>query len=443
MYPHPNTYYRDTHDYSNPAETTQDRQQSFTWAATRSQLLYATLGCDLRSYTTTLGIHPTRSIEAVSHLALRPKLLRETVRKRILQYEATTDPVKKAPSAQPVPRTQCPYCHRLFITTRGLQHHQLRWHPDDKPTVPEVRRILEGVKPRGFTKRGLAMIRPPRGNQASSWSITGTECPTCRRRFNSVHMCREHWTNVCSKPQVRKCAGCQLVNKAYVKASRRPGANLSCLHVPKALRRRARQMHTCNKDPTTAPLYVKYSLGKQGKRCGIPKPVLPPPPAPALGSAVVPTLRYPLLPPTTVRKFIRPRVRLGSGKYPLYAKPYRVLRKVAYRALPSGWQWPTIPSSSDLPWVRRKKKKKPIPPEVLAEMRQWRNATRTKSHSTSPSMLAEHADLHPDDEAAFAALQELDDPAQEEAPSEPFEEPLPDPDLPWDQSFNEEAFVSL
>jgi len=58
-------------------------------------------------------------------------------------------------------------------------------------------------------------------------------------------------------------------------------------------------------------------------------------------------------------------------------------------------------------------------------------------------MLAEHADLHPDDEAAFAALQELDDPAQEEAPSEPFEEPLPDPDLPWDQSFNEEAFVSL
>ena len=37
-------------------------------------------------------MHPTRSLEAVSHLALREKLFNFTVKKRILSYKAPYDP---------------------------------------------------------------------------------------------------------------------------------------------------------------------------------------------------------------------------------------------------------------------------------------------------------------------------------------------------------------
>ena len=40
------------------------------------------------------GMHPTRSLEAVSHLALREKLSKFIFKKRILSYKAASEPVR-------------------------------------------------------------------------------------------------------------------------------------------------------------------------------------------------------------------------------------------------------------------------------------------------------------------------------------------------------------
>ena len=93
--------------------------------------------------------------------------------------------------------------------------------------------------------------------------------------------------------------------------------------------------------------------------------------------------------------------------------------------------------------MKRKKKKKPIPPEVLAEWRQWRN--KANGPLTTSSTLEEEPQLHPDDEAAFLALQELDDPpsdggdsAQGEIPPED-EGPLANELLGFDSPSEDEA----
>ena len=87
--------------------------------------------------------------------------------------------------------------------------------------------------------------------------------------------------------------------------------------------------------------------------------------------------QYRLLPPYTVRRFLRPKVRLRSGQRSMFAHPIRRIRPETYKPLPDGWVWPPIPTQSDLPYIpRKKKRKRRIPQSVLDE---WKGFSRPKS----------------------------------------------------------------
>ena len=61
--------------------------------ATRSDWLNRHLHKSLTEYEAEAGIRPTRSLESVSHLALREKLFKFVFKKRILFYKASSGPV--------------------------------------------------------------------------------------------------------------------------------------------------------------------------------------------------------------------------------------------------------------------------------------------------------------------------------------------------------------
>lgn len=134
------------------------------------------------------------------------------------------------------------------------------------------------------------------------------------------------------------------------------------------IRGEARAIHNCMADPKKAPLIARQSLG----RVGVAKPPrVKKSKAPASTSAVVKLpLRYPLLPTVTVRRLIRPEIRIT--KRPTSSHPYRLIREELYKPLPDGWAWPPIPFRADLPTLRPKRKeKRRIPQEVLDEWLQF------------------------------------------------------------------------
>ena len=61
--------------------------------ATRSDWLSRHVHKSLTEYKEQAGIHPTRSLEAVSHWALREKLFKLIFKKRTLSYKASTKPL--------------------------------------------------------------------------------------------------------------------------------------------------------------------------------------------------------------------------------------------------------------------------------------------------------------------------------------------------------------
>lgn len=264
----------------------------------------------------------------------------------------------------------------MHVTEHGLRLHCLRLHPETLPPR-EVAKAAPGISLR-VAKNGLIYARKPLRNQEASWKrVTSVVCPDCARICTSISACRKHWSNVCSHPLAKKCPGCQLLIKATVSASFKPGGRKRP-HVPLATREKARTLHTCMADPKKAPSIARQSLG----RAGVAKP---PRVQKSKATATKPAVerlprRYQLLPTATVRKFIRPKVRIG--KKPMFSHPYCVIRPELYKPLPAGWDWPPIPFKSDLPYPRiKRKKKRRIPQEVLDEWRQF----RTRRSSTGPT----------------------------------------------------------
>ena len=129
-------------------------------------------------------------------------------------------------------------------------------------------------------------------------------------------------------------------------------------------------------DPTTAPTIAKQSLARAGN-------VFRAKPAAAAVDPPIPKgPQYMLLPPYTVRRFLRPKVRLRSGKRSMFAHPIRRIRPEVYKPLPEGWVWPPIPTQRDLPLIpRKKKRKRRIPQSVLDE---WRGFSRPSSSREGP-----------------------------------------------------------
>ena len=102
-------------------------------------------------------------------------------------------------------------------------------------------------------------------------------------------------------------------------------------------------------DLTKAPTIAKQSLARAGN-------VFRAKPAAAAVDPPIPKgPLYRLLPPYTVRRFLRPKVRLLSGKRSMFAHPIRCIRPEVYKPLPEGWVWPPIPTQSDLPYIPRRK----------------------------------------------------------------------------------------
>lgn len=334
---------------------------------TRRDFYQAQVGHDIRSYQDAVGIHPTRSIETLSHLVMRPNLFRPLQKKRLLSYEASTDPAEG--DLRDAPTTSCPHCTEKVNTAHGLRLHILYVHPALAPATGHTPQV-SGVKST-TSKRGYLFARPPQRNQGAPWAaIKSHICPECRLKGKSVGACRRHWSNACSNPLVTTCPGCQLVMTTASKASCSQG-DKTRPHTPLKVRAEARALHNCNKDPSKTPLIARRSLA----RAGIGKN-----PAPA--ASRVPQAGRPfhcqLLPPVTVRRFLRPRVKIRERS--LFAHPHRCLRKETYKPLPAGSEWPPLHLESGLPHVRRKNKKKLIPLEVLAE---WRRS-REKKHGWAP-----------------------------------------------------------
>ena len=76
---------------------------------THMEFMGSLLKYELTSYQEVMGIHPTKSIEAVSHLALRPKLFSKVLKARIPKYEASTDP-PPGYEREGEPTIECPHC---------------------------------------------------------------------------------------------------------------------------------------------------------------------------------------------------------------------------------------------------------------------------------------------------------------------------------------------
>ena len=108
--------------------------------ATRSDWLSRHLHKSLTEYKEPVGIHPTRSLEAVSHLALREKLFKFVFKKLSLSYKASTPPVwgqDKPRKAEPT--VKCPDCGKMCHTLWSLRLHRRRRHPDTYTTGIEIR----------------------------------------------------------------------------------------------------------------------------------------------------------------------------------------------------------------------------------------------------------------------------------------------------------------
>ena len=85
----------------------------------------------------------------------------------------------------------------------------------------------------------------------------------------------------------------------------------------------------------------------------------------------------------------------------MFPQPVRRLRQERYKPLPEGMIWPRVPDIPDHPRFKpKKKKKKPIPPEILAEWARARKAanggTRV-SHMLSNSLDEVEECPYPDD----------------------------------------------
>ena len=246
-----------------------------------------------------MGFHPTRSLEAVSHLALRPKLFNKILSRRIPSYESSTDPLKGHTQARAPPTIQCPHCEELAHSQPGLRLHCLSAHPDLVAPSP-VHPAQVGVQTRQ-TKQGLIFGRSPQRNQAKSWAhIKGKTCPDCKMRCTSISACRYHWSLVCSHPLVKHCPGCQLLVRAAAKDSQRPGGPPSRSYIPPAVRVQSRSMHNCMSDPAIAPAIAKQSLARAGHAFRAK-------PATAAADPSPKGPQYRLLPPYTVRRFRVPK----------------------------------------------------------------------------------------------------------------------------------------
>ena len=91
---------------------------------TKSEWLAKHMRLSLTSYKEAVGIHPTYSLEAVSHLALREKLFRYILKKRVLSYKASADPPwGQIKPIRDAPTHKCPDCGELLHTTEGLHLH--------------------------------------------------------------------------------------------------------------------------------------------------------------------------------------------------------------------------------------------------------------------------------------------------------------------------------
>ena len=76
----------------------------------------------------------------------------------------------------------------------------------------------------------------------------------------------------------------------------------------------------------------------------------------------------------------------------MFPKAFRTFRPEVYRPLPDGWVWPPAPFQPDLTRLKREKKKKPIPQEVLDEWRRARRPRTQAGFSTSSSSGAASAE---------------------------------------------------
>ena len=141
-------------------------------------------------------------------------------------------------------------------------------------------------------------------------------------------------------------------------------------------------LHTFFKDPDKAPdiarrsYLMKKRFMPQAKIIG---------PSVATSSTVAAATPRPL-PSHTIRRHLRTPFRISTGKCTMYAKPHGRIRKVSYKPLPEGWQWPPVPGYRSLPYHKlKKKRKKCIPQEALDEWRLFTNRTQASSLSSSSS----------------------------------------------------------
>ena len=98
---------------------------------TKSEWLAKHVRLSLHAYKDAVGIHPTYSLEAVSHLALREKLFKYILKKRVLSYAASSDPPwGRTKPVRSAPTHKCLDCGELLRTAEGLHLHRIRKHPD-------------------------------------------------------------------------------------------------------------------------------------------------------------------------------------------------------------------------------------------------------------------------------------------------------------------------
>ena len=178
---------------------------------TKSEWLAKHLRLSVKSYKEAVGIHPTYSLEAVSHLALREKLFKYILKNRALSYAASSDPSwGQTKPVRSTPTHQCPDCGELLHTAEGLHLHRLRKHKDTYKEGVGIRQPKGNPIRYKLSEKGPV----PQKNQAKSWV-----CPKCCRKFPSIALCRKHWSSTCSNPLAKKCPGCQLLIKTAAKAS--------------------------------------------------------------------------------------------------------------------------------------------------------------------------------------------------------------------------------
>ncbi len=98
-----------------------------------------------------------------------------------------------------------------------------------------------------------------------------------------------------------------------------------------------------------------------------------------------PPIHYRLLPPLTLRRFIRPRVKL-VGKRHLFGVPRRQIRNILFQDLPEGTELLLYPHVPDLPPPPRKpKRKRRMPAAIKAEIQEFHRKTAQLHRSSTPA----------------------------------------------------------